>query len=298
MGLKMTKDELGPAGGLLDNVDVEITDAWVSTIQYTGRPDLPHEVAVFLEFTPDDGSDPKVEHYTAGSVSKKGNPWLTPSADDENPVEGDIESLAWNQKELTDEERESIKGYFIIPQNEDSGAQISGGSGIVVFNTYLVKAGCPEDWFERSSDFRELYIGVRGHLNRIKNIGPGAKDKEDKFGYPVLTSFEAPKSKKGGKAAAGKTDGKKTSGAGAGATSKKSSDADFEEELKAAIVTFLGENDGSATKREVAGGVPKQFKANSAQYSRAMVLCNKAEWLGDGENPWLFDAKSGELSLG
>lgn len=293
MGLKMTKDQLGPAGGLIDNVDVEITDCWVAPIQYTGRPDLPHQVAVFLEFTPDDGSDPKVEHYTAGDVLKKGNPWLTPSADDENPVEGDIESLAWNQKELTDEERESIKGYFIIPREEKSGAQISGGSGIVIFNNFLVKAGCPEDYFEKSSDFRELYIGIRGHLNRIKNAGPGAKDKEDKFGYPVLTSFEAPKAKKGGKAAAGKTDAKK---AGTGAAAKKPSDADVEDEVREAIVAFLGENDGSALKREVAGAVPKQFKA-TPNYSKAMVLCNKAEWLGDDENPWDFDTKTGELSL-
>lgn len=66
--------------------------------------------------------------------------------------------------------------------------------------------------------------------------------------------------------------------------------------MREAIVAFLGENDGSALKREVAGAVPKQFKA-TPNYSKAMVLCNKAEWLGDDENPWDFDTKTGELSL-
>lgn len=249
-------------GGLIDDVDVEITEARFDMFDYNGKAAPAPALRVEM-VTEEDEKD--IQYYSVGNAAS----WA-PSDD----------------------------GSQIMAIGKDTALRMTTNCGILLKS--LIDAGFPGD---KLGDDISILDGLKCHVLRIPapkrsglNTVPAAEG-EKKFEKTILIVSEIltlPWEK-----AAKKKASKKSSGGGAAkkkAATKKAvpaeDEADLNESATEAIMGLLAENDGSITKKELAGKLFQSLKGDSNQGAIVKLGFND-EFLSEG--PW--DYEDGTLTM-
>lgn len=264
MAKDQTKASLRPSdmtegGGLLDDVDVTITEARFVTWDYQGKAaPVP---ALKMTMAPDEG-DPVDQYWSVG----KAIDWA-PTPD----------------------------GKSLVKIGQASALNVGSNFGILISS--LINAGFPEDKLEEDIDILDGLQCHVIRVAAPKRTGLASSQRADGREATILTvdsiaklPWEKGGGKSGGKGAGGKSGAK----SGGGKAASAGDDA-IEQEAQEVLVAMLADADGGSLKK---AEIPvKAVKAASAaNRSKVVVLLNNEDFLSRDGMPWKYE--DGVVSLG
>ena len=246
MGLSLRPSSFTIGGGLIDDVDVEITSARFVTYDYDGKAEKP-ALCLLLQLKDSDGTE-HAQYYSAGDTA-----YFVPSEDPKKP---------------------ELNGITIVKVGEKE--NLNGGTNAALMLNSLVQSGFPEDKLD-DGDVRVLE-GLVGHVNRVpqpkrSNIArkEGARD-------PMVLVFtkiiSLPGEQK--KGAAGKISGKATT---APSTTAPASD-DLTEELTGELIGLFAMKGVTEMKKvEIGQGLFKAIDKANPNKNKLISMGSKDEVL-------------------
>ena len=248
MGLSLRPSSFSQGGGLIDDVDVEITRARFVEYDFEGKADKP-TLCLLLQLKDSDGGE-HAQYFSAGDMA-----YFVPSEDPKNP---------------------DLNGITIVKVGEKD--NLNGGTNTALLLNSLVQAGFPEDKLD-GGDVRVLE-GLVGHVNRVpqpKRSGLPKKEGQRDLMVLVFTKIismpgEQRKSS-GGKAA--------TTNSKASSTPQSNAAGDeLKEELTMELIGLFGSKEVTSMKKvEISQGLFKTIDKANPNKNKLISLGSKDEVL-------------------
>src|ERR1039458_2913544 len=137
MGLSLRPSSFSQGGGLIDDVDVEISRARFVEYDFEGKIEGgAASLCLLLQLKDADGTE-HAQYYSAGNLT-----YFVPSEDPKN---------------------QDLNGITIVKVGDKD--NLNGGTNCAIMLNSLVQAGFPEDKLD-AGDVRVLE-GLNGHVNRV-----------------------------------------------------------------------------------------------------------------------------------
>ena len=136
MGLSLRPSSFTAGGGLIDDVDVEVTKARFVQYDFEGKSENGPSLCLMLVLA-DTEKNEHIQYFSAGNLA-----YFVPSEDPKNP---------------------DLNGITIVKVGEKE--SLNGGTNTAIMLNSLVQAGFPEDKLD-AGDVRVLE-GLVGHVNRV-----------------------------------------------------------------------------------------------------------------------------------
>lgn len=240
------------SGGLIDDVNVEITAASFVEWDYQGK--IPQPVlAVKVTMQPEDGDEAVDQFYSAGDLKN----WM-PSKDGKRAVK------------------------------VGTASSLNNGSNFAQFITSLVNAGFPED---KIADDVTFMVGTQGHVKRVPQPkrsgiirGGGTEGREPTV--LLMTKIDALP----GEGKKGKKSTTKKASASTPSTPNASSE-EIDGKAVGAVLAVLAEQGGSVSKAKLSAAVFHQLK-DDPQRNLVVARAYTDDFLGADGQPWSYDGSS------
>jgi hypothetical protein len=194
--------------GLMNDVDVEITGATYKPFNFNGTSrvrdtEIPNHIGI-LEITYDVDGEEKKDQLSYGGLDL-----YCPSTDGKEPAGGDDDDYIGLATGDVEEASDDMEGPYLVPVYHDGKAKrgnLSDSTALAFFFRSLETcANAAGIELSDSDNIEEYLVGLKGHVNRLRNDRLGRNVPEGKGLVLVFTELEE------GPSAGKKKTGKKAS---------------------------------------------------------------------------------------